>query len=101
MDNSLKVLSERLDHVQREVVSIRQELMELDRSLASQQASTQRSLAQFRVNKGLHHSLMKNLFAELCIEGEPLEPEELQERMEKAGLAANELSRDLIKAREE
>jgi len=95
------MLSERLARVEREVASIRQELIELSRSGTDQQTGTQKDLTKFSADKGLYRSLMKNLFSELRIEGQPIGAEKLQELMEKAGLEPNELSRDLIKAREE
>jgi predicted transcriptional regulator len=101
MDNYLKMLSERLARVEREVSSIRQELTELALSGADQQTNAQKDLTKFWADKELHRSLMNSLFAELHIEGQPIGAEKLQELMEKAGLEPNELSRDLIKAREE
>jgi len=101
MENYLKVLSARLTRLEREVASIRQGLAELGRSGADLQAGAEEAPWKFRADKNLHRSLMKDLFIELGIEGQPIVTEKLQEGMEKVGLEKDELSRDLIKAREQ
>lgn len=101
MNTDIKSLSERLARVESEVASIRQEVIRLDRSEAGQQEYGQKGLAQFQVDKELIRSIVGELFTKLSIGCQPIDTEELQKQMEQAGLETNELSRDLIRAREE
>ena len=101
MEPDVNALSERLALVEKEVASIRRGLMALDHSRASERTGAQNVLCKFQTDKAVLRRVMGDFLPELGIEGQPIKAEGLQARMAKAGLEANELSRDLIKAREE
>jgi len=101
MNTDLKSLSERLVRVESEVASIRRELIQLGRSWNDQRDSLPKGPRQFQADKALIRSIVGDLFTKLSIGCQPIDAEELQKQMEQAGLETNELSRDLIKAREE
>ena len=94
MDSDLKTLTERLAHVEKEVTSIRQALTAFD-------YSEQKNLSKYKTDKALVRHLVDEFFDSAGISGTPIKAEELQKEMEQVGLEPNELSRDLIKAREE
>ena len=94
MKPDLETFIERLDRVEKEVASMREAL-----AIFSQPHG--KDLSRFHTDKALLCRLVGEIFDHLDIQDNPVEAEELQKRMGKAGLKANELSEDLIRAREE
>ena len=100
---SLDQLTDRLERVEKEIGTIREDLMDLRRQTEAvpQPDATRPAIAYLWADKGNQRRWIKGLFASLCIQGVPLGAEALQQRMNQAGLAPNELSRSLVEAREE
>ena len=95
-----KALSERLTRIEADVTAIRQALDESRRSEGNQENNMAQILSAFRTDKALVRQSMGRFFDDLGIQGDPIDPQILQTRMEQEGLKANELSQDLVKARE-
>jgi hypothetical protein len=102
---SLQQMTERLAHLEQLMNVVRQEVMELRRQMAitseTQTIKTEAIMGYTWVDKGLQKHWINELFTILSIQGEPIGIETLQQRMSQAGLGENELSRDLIEARDE
>jgi len=90
-------LVDRIIRIEKEMSTIRKELADLRQQRTTARIVTFRSWA----DKEEQRRWIRDLFVTLSIQGVPLGAEVLQQRMGQAGLAPNELSRDLIKAREE
>ena len=101
MSDGLNAIYERLALVEKEVASIRHELTDLDRLGTNHRTGALKALSRFQTDRDLLRRSMDGFLGELGIQAQPIDAENLQERMSKAGLMPDELSRDLIKAREE
>lgn len=96
---TLQQLTERLDQIEAEIVSIREELRG-----GSQEDPTSFKDAKDSfpwVDKAALREQMKRLFRQLSIQGEPIGAKALQKTMSDSGLRRNEMSESIIAAREE
>jgi len=100
---SLQQLADRLVHVEKEMNIIRKELADLRQQtrVVPQTTVTQSAITYPWADKGTLRRWINSLFAVLSIQGMPMGVQVLQQRMGQAGLTPNELSRSLVKAREE
>ena len=83
-----------------EVASIRQDHLDWEHAGVSVYSSSQRETG-FGIDKTKYRELVDHLFEELGITTQPIDAEQLQAQMKHLALAENELSRAVIKAREE
>lgn len=91
---SLQQLNDRLLRIEEEIRTVRDDLETLHRQEAT-------ACALPTVDKASLEHWADDFFATLGIEGRPLPAEDLQQMMRTSGLAADELSRSLIAARDE
>lgn len=91
---SLQRLNDRLLRIEEEIRTVRDDLETLHRQEATAGALP-------TVDKAFVQHWADDFFAALGIEGSPLPAEDLQQVLRTSGLAADELSRDLIAARDE
>ena len=94
---TLQQLIERLMNLEREVNSLHHDLAHFQQH---PDASTV-TLAYRWADKNIQRRWMSQVFASYSIQGKPRGALALQQEMSRANLAANELSRSLIEAREE
>lgn len=95
----------RLDHLEKGLLDIRQQI---DNLLNAQNASKKRLksgeevMAFYASNKQENAKVIESVFEEIGLTGTPIPAEELQERMSKNGIRAedNEFSRAIIQERE-
>ena len=100
---SLRQLADKLVHVEQEMTGIRQELAVLRQEVKT---APRAPVAPFEVaslwaDKRDQRRWIRDLFVVLSIQGTPIGTERLQQQMAWSGLASDELSRDLVEAREE
>jgi uncharacterized protein YicC (UPF0701 family) len=104
MDTAVQSIDARLDEMARDVVRLRRELHQL-RAAAAQHKDANGAIHQSRTifaDKSAIREAFSRLRAELGIEREePMGIEALQKLMAEARLGPNELSRGIIKMREE
>ncbi len=100
---SLQQLTDRLVRVEKKMSIIYQELADLRQQTKTvpQTASTRLSVAYPWADKEEQRHWIGDLFASLSVQGAPMGAEVLQQRMGQTGLAPDELSRDIVEAREE
>ena len=101
MSQTVSNLSERLARLEEEISLIRKELIALH-SQAGAMAPAQSNISvRLWADKASQQQKMNDLFAALKIKAQPVGISVLQSEMERAGLDRNELSADIIAAREE
>ena len=84
MESDLKHLTERLALVEKEVASIRRELVTLVHSEPGSVAGRAENQPGLRTDKELQRRLVGDFLAEFNIEGKPVAPEELQKPIVKS-----------------
>lgn len=97
---TIQRLTSHLKRIEAEISDIRRELKTLPKQQA-QQSLVDVTIPYTFVNKATLKQQMQQLFLALSIQGEPVGVEILQKQMREARLTSNELSQDIISAREE
>jgi hypothetical protein len=99
--SALQRLSEKLFQIEEEVRTLRSELEDLSRRDSAEESGPQ-EISLNKVPADLRKRMGEELFAALSIKRRPsIGAKALQEKYREAGLEPNEMSRDLIRAREE
>ena len=93
--SSIQRVTDQLGRIEAEITAIRREL------IALRQRQTGTAVPYPWVNKTAMGQAMQKFFLTFAIEGQIIGAERLQEQMKAANLTPNELSRSIIKAREE
>jgi hypothetical protein len=98
---TIQRLTEKISQIEQELQFIRQELAELRQINAGVPPTAGKFSENVWSNKQDQKQFINNFFILLAIQGEPIGAQSLQQRMALSGLANNELTRDIIAAREE
>lgn len=98
---TIQRLTEKISQLEQELQFIRQELAELRQIKAGVPPTAEEFSEYVWSSKQEQKQLINKFFISLAIHGKPIGAEALQQRMALSGLANNELSRDLVAAREE
>jgi hypothetical protein len=98
---TIQRLTEKISQLEQELQFIRQELAELRQIKAGVPPTAGKYTGNIWSNKQDQKQLINKFFASLAIQGAPIGPQALQQRMALSGLANDELSRDIVAAREE
>ena len=96
-DETVSLLTERLDHLEEELRFIRKELDELRQQTSRDSQAGDAIWA----DKAAQKRMLNDLFAALSIQGSAIGAEALQQQMAQTHLDENELSKGIIEAREE
>ena len=103
---TLSSVIKRLDHLEKGIVELNQQLSFLVNTLIKQTPkhfkTGEEVMAFYGRNKKQHADIIREVFEKIGISGKPIPAEELQERMAKSGIRAedNEFSRAIIEERE-
>ena len=100
-----ETIVKRLDHLEKELLDIRQQvdiLINTQNESKKRFKSGEEVMAFYASNKQENAKIIESVFEEIGITGTPIPAEELQERMSKNGIRAedNEFSRAIIQERE-
>ena len=102
----LEVVVQRLDRLEQAVVEVNLQLASLVDVLGANRIQNCKTgeevMAYYGRNKKQNVQIVRNMFEKMGISGEPIPAEELQARMERQGIGAedNEFSRAIIEERE-
>lgn len=104
-NTAYETIVKRLDHLEKELLDIRQQvdiLINTQNESKKRFKSGEEVMAFYASNKQENAKVIESVFEEIGITGTPIPAEELQERMSKNGIRAedNEFSRAIIQERE-
>jgi hypothetical protein len=98
---TLKQITNKISHLEEEVNILREELDELRQQKANTSTKSATQVAYTWADKESQRRWINQLFTSLSITSMPIGPQTLQQRMSQSGLSHDELSRDIVEAREE
>ena len=98
---TLKQITNKISHLEEEINSLREELDELRQKKTHSSTKSTTQVAYAWVDKETQRRWIDQLFTSLSITSIPIGYQTLQQQMSQSGLNHNELSRDILEAREE
>jgi prefoldin subunit 5 len=98
---TLRQITNKISHLEEEINILRAELDELRQKKASTSTKSATQVAYAWADKEAQRRWINQVFTSVSITNMPIGSQTLQQRMSQSGLSHNELSRDVVEAREE
>ena len=98
---TLRQITNKISHLEEEINVLRAELDELRQKKASASTKSTTQVTYAWADKEAQRRWINQVFTSLSITDMPVGSQTLQQRMSQSGLSHNELSRDIVEAREE